>query len=337
MPKTKVNAQFLSLNYKTWEGWGRHQQLLQEHLEFAKDSPYKLVLANPYEMVKSPGDKIIYMSTFEADKLPDQFIGPANDALAVIVPDTWVKNVFINSGVKVPIYIMPEGITDNTVWQPDRPPFTFLHFDFTSQANRKGGDLVLEAFVNLFSNMPGKVRLILKGRDHQTPFIRKYTNVEYIFQNYTQQQMDILWSQTHCFVFPSRGEGFGLPPLEAMGHGIPTIVTKGSAMETFSWWGIPLSTKGKVPATYDHYTGFGQWDLPDVTRLTELMLMVFQNYQREKQNAELNSNIVYEHYQFDHLAPQLAELVNAIVSEDSKSTTPPIIVDPSGLGEVTTN
>ena len=334
MPKTEVNAQFLSLNYKTYEGWGRHQQLLEEHLEFAKDSSYKLILANPYNITKSPGDKLIYMATFEADKLPDEYITPANDALAIIVPDIWVKNVFINSGVNRPIYIMPEGVTDHTVWYPDQPPFTFLHFDFTSYANRKGGDMVLNAFIFLFGNN-SKVKLILKGRDHHVATPKRYNNVEYIFENYSQNQMDDLWRKTHCFVFPSRGEGFGLPPLESMAHGIPTIITKGSAMETFSWWGLPLHSTGKIQAVYDGFHGYGKWDQPDEKELRDLMLYVYQNYEREKKNAEFNSAIVWDQYRFDNIAPKLAELINEIVSEDIKSATPPIIVDSEASNEAT--
>lgn len=321
--KTKVNAQFKTLNYKPYEGWGRHQQLIEERCEFLKDSQYKVILANPYNISIDPDDKVIFMSTFEADRLPNEFIEPANQALAVIVPDIWVKNVFIESGVTVPVYIMPEGITDHTIWNPEERPFTFLHFDFTSFANRKGGDLVLEAFLSEFGNLQDRAKLILKGRSHYFPPQHKYNNVEYIFENYSQKQMDDLWKRTNCFVFPSRGEGFGLPPLEAMGHGIPTIMTKGSAMETASWWGIPLSVTKKVPAKYDGLTGYGHWDLPDISQLKSLMKMVFNNYQREKQNAVFNSEIVWQQYNFDKIASKLSDLINAIVEEDSKDTTPP--------------
>lgn len=331
--KTKVNTQFLTLNYKTYEGWGRHQQLLQDNLEFVHDSPYKLVLANPYEINKDSADKIIFISTFEADRLPQEFIDPANKALAIIVPNIWVKNVFISSGVKVPVYVMPEGITDNTVYHPDLPPFTFLHFDFTSQGDRKGGQLVLQTFLELFANVQNRVKLIIKGREHQITHPPTHPNVEYIFQNYTQNQMDDLWRRTHCFVFPSKGEGFGLPPLEAMGHGIPTILTKGSAMETFSYWGIPLPVAKKIPAVYDHYTNVGQWDQPDVPRLRELMLYVYQNYEKEKRNAEFNSAIIWQQYNFANIAPKLADLINQIVIQDIKDTTPINIVNSGASGE----
>jgi hypothetical protein len=317
--KNKVNAQFLTLNYKPYEGWGRHQQLIQEHIDFLPDSSYKLVLSNPYDIPKKPTDKIIFMSTFEADRLPQQFIGPANEATAIIVPDTWVKEVFINSGVRVPVYVMPEGITDNTVWHPDQPPFTFLHFDFTSEHDRKGGKLVLSTFISLFGNMQNKAKLIIKGRDHHVVLPQRYPNVEYIFQNYTQSQMDDLWQRTHCFVFPSKGEGFGLPPLEAMGHGIPTIVTSGSAMKTFSYYGIPLGVTKKIPAQYEHYTGYGKWDMPDVKELGYLMQFVYDNYSKEKTNAEFNSHIIWQNYNFANIAPKLAELINAIVEEDGKT------------------
>jgi len=334
MEKIKVNAQFLSLNYKSFEGWGRHRELIESQLQFMNESPYKLVLANPYKIDLKPGEKVIYMSTFEADKLPDEFIGPANKAVAIIVPDIWVKNVFINSGVTVPIYIIPEGVTDNTVWHPEPKPFTFLHFDATSYANRKGGDMVLDAFISVFGNMQDKVKLIMKGRNHHVASPKKYNNVEYIFEDYNQAQMDDLWKKTNCFVFPSRGEGFGLPPLEAMAHGIPTIVTRGSAMETFSYYAIPLNVIGKITATYDGYTNFGKWDKPDSLKLRELMLMVYQNYEKEKRNAEFNSSIIWQDYNFSNIAPKLAELINAIISEDSKSSISSEIINSTTSSEV---
>jgi glycosyltransferase involved in cell wall biosynthesis len=325
--KIKVNCQFLTLNYKEYEGWGRHRDLIEKYLFFDHDNKIKLVLANPYGMKKKPDEEFIYMSTFEADKLPFEYVGPLNEALAVIVPDEWVKKVYIDSGVTVPIYVVSEGVTDNTIYTPDTKPFTFLHFDFTSFANRKGGDLVLDAFINIFVNMQNKVKLILKGRDHRIPLSHTYSNVEYIFQNYTEQQMNELWQRTNCFVFPSRGEGFGLPPLESMAHGIPTILTNGSAMASFANYGLPLSIMGKRAATYEHLTGYGKWDQPDTDELRKIMLYVYHNYEQEKQRAVENAKNVWEKYNFEKIAPQLAETINKIVAEVN-------IVNPGVSGEV---
>lgn len=314
--RNQVNAQFLTLNYKPYEGWGRHQQLVEDHLTFIKDSLYKVVLANPYQFPQEKEAKVIYMATFEADRLPLEFIEPANNALAIIVPDEWVKEVFIKSGITVPIYVVPEGVTNNTIYEPDHHPFTFLHFDYTSDHQRKGGDLVVEAFMSLFVNMPRKVRLILKGRDHRIPISRLYNNIEYIFQNYSQSQMDNLWSQTNCFVFPSRGEGFGLPPLEAITHGIPTIVTHGSAMQQFSHYGMQLAVNKKIPAHYDSYHNYGLWDEPDIAQLKELMLYTYEHYFEMKRRAVTNAALAWKEYNFERVAEKLATTINEIVAKD---------------------
>ena len=43
-------------------------------------------------------------------------------------------------------------------------------------------------------------------------------------------QLRALYEQAACFVYPSTYEGFGLPPLEAMTCGCPTLVAKAAAL-----------------------------------------------------------------------------------------------------------
>jgi len=47
----------------------------------------------------------------------------------------------------------------------------------------------------------------------------------------------LLYQATDLFVYPSKGEGFGIPPLEAGAMGIPTICSNTTAMEEFSFFG----------------------------------------------------------------------------------------------------
>ena len=316
MEKEFINGELVSLNYYPWEGWGRHLKLIQDHIDFEKRSPYKIVLSNPYAINPKPGEKLIFLSTVETDTVDKAFVDAANEGIAVITPANWVKEVFSKSGIRVPIFVVPEGITNNTVYYPDTNPFTFLHFDATSEANRKGGDLVSQAFITAFGNMQNKVHLIMKGRNHQIPLVNKYNNIEYIFSNYTDKQMEYLWEKTNCFVFPSRGEGFGLPPLEAMAKGIPTILTNGSALQTFAEYGIPLRVSGKCNSVYNGSAGMGQWEKPDLEHLIELMQMVYENYNREKERAIVNAKVIWDKYDFSKVAPTLASTINSIIKDD---------------------
>jgi glycosyltransferase involved in cell wall biosynthesis len=46
----------------------------------------------------------------------------------------------------------------------------------------------------------------------------------------SDEELPHFYAQAKLFVFPSFYEGFGLPPLEAMGSGCPTIVARSGAM-----------------------------------------------------------------------------------------------------------
>lgn len=321
--KIPVNAEFISLNYFPYEGWGRHRKLVEDHIEFKKRSSTKVILANPYAYNIKPGENVIFLSTYEANRLPKRFVECANKAKGLIVPAEWVRKVYQQSGVKSDIFVVPEGVTDNTIYNPTGQKFTFLHFDATSHANRKGGDLVLEAFVSVFGNNK-KVQLIMKGRNHQPPFIPlKVPNVKYIFENYTDEQMKELMKETHCFVFPSRGEGFGLPPLEAMAHGIPTILTYGSAMSDFATLGIPLAVSHKVPAVYDREENPGEWEEPSLEILKTLMKHVYEQYEDEKRTALEMSKIVWDRYNFENVAPLLVETIEKIAKNQTEAVQCP--------------
>lgn len=50
----------------------------------------------------------------------------------------------------------------------------------------------------------------------------------------SQDRLNILYAQTDVFLFPSLGEGFGIPVIEAASHGVPCVVTDGSALAELS-------------------------------------------------------------------------------------------------------
>jgi glycosyltransferase involved in cell wall biosynthesis len=59
----------------------------------------------------------------------------------------------------------------------------------------------------------------------------------FFLEDITNADLRLLYQATELFVYPSKGEGFGIPPLEAGALGVPTICSNTTAMEDFSFFG----------------------------------------------------------------------------------------------------
>lgn len=95
---------------------------------------------------------------------------------------------------------------------------------------------LIEAYVKLDTSMP----LVIVGKKgwlwtdeigrlqsvYSKFFLEKIKFLEYI----SRSDLTYLYQGACCFVFPSLYEGFGLPPLEAMALGCPTVVSNVSSL-----------------------------------------------------------------------------------------------------------
>lgn len=312
--KIAADCQLVTLNYFPYEGYGRVKDLFTKYIAFKDNHPIKFVLGYPHYVALKPKEKLIFYTMFEASRIPEEWVLPANMATALIVPSQFSKEAFEKAGVKTPIYIVCLGTDEFELYEPTGRPFTFLHYDYTSYAHRKGSDIILDVFVGLFGNMKDKVRLIMKGRKHQESREFQLTeiqapNIEYIYSNCNRNILNDYLAQTHCFLFPSRGEGFGFPALEAIGHGIPTILTNAHSLADFSDLGMPLGITGKAFAKYDGYHGYGNWVEPDRDQLRILMWEVYQYYAEKKADAVRNRLKAIDRYDFTQIAPVLVETI----------------------------
>ena len=59
----------------------------------------------------------------------------------------------------------------------------------------------------------------------------------FFLENISNADLRLLYQATDLFIYPSKGEGFGIPPLEAGALCIPTICSNTTAMEEFSFFG----------------------------------------------------------------------------------------------------
>lgn len=245
--------------------------------------------------------------------VPREWVTPLNTQLDRLwVPSQFVADSFIRSGVKAEqIKVIPNGV-DTKIYHPegsllelkDARSFRFLFVGGTIQ--RKGIDILLEAYCQTFS-AKDDVTLIIKGFG-QKGIYSTFSNqnsikdimadpnlpdVLYLSDDFSDQEMASLYRSCHCYVHPYRGEGFGMPILEAMACGLPVIVPDaGPCLDfcdpEFAWF-VPSLIQfessryvgGIGMAAYDPF-----WNEVDIRQLKKTMHQLFQNQDQLKLAGE---------------------------------------------------
>lgn len=217
---------------------------------------------------------------FENTKLPAGWTEKLNNCTGVIAPSQFVKELYISNGVKVPVLKYLHGVNQEYFhWmdRPERDTYTFIDFA-APLSTRKGAELVYKAFAMAFpKNTHKDVRLILKTTE---PFWLwgglDDKRVRLIKHSLDSTEMLRLLFDADCMVFPTHGEGFGLPPLQAMATGLPTLVTNWSGCQEYA------DKKYCLPLDYTlvespHWKTGGQWADVKTDDLVDKMRWCYNN------------------------------------------------------------
>jgi len=100
---------------------------------------------------------------------------------------------------------------------------------------RKNLNIVIESFQSI--ELDGVKLVIVGGKDKLFKFLDLKSNIsekfhdKVVFTGYlTDFELISLYSSATAFIFPSVYEGFGIPPLEAMSLGCPSIVSNSTSL-----------------------------------------------------------------------------------------------------------
>lgn len=136
------------------------------------------------------------------------------------------------------ILVTGEGMTRRFSPSPNaavNPPHARFLLYVGSAYPHKGLDFLVDAWEEIEMRNPD-MRLKIAGEEDafmrrvkQDVHKRGLTRVEFL-GFVPDEQLKALYSEAAAFVFPSRCEGFGLPPLEAMQAGCPVVASRASAL-----------------------------------------------------------------------------------------------------------
>ncbi len=77
-------------------------------------------------------------------------------------------------------------------------------------------------------------------------FQKTYPNQVHWLKNLTEEDLIKIYQGAEIFVYPSKAEGFGIPPIEAAALGINTLCASNTAMQDFSFFGSNLYNDSKI-------------------------------------------------------------------------------------------
>lgn len=215
----------------------------------------------------------IAITMFESTVLPEGWADALNACDAVIVPATFLVDIFKKAGVTVPIHVVPLGISAEFMRYTPRvtsEPFVFITIG--DRGIRKGWMDACTAFVRAFGDS-SDVKLIIKARN-PLPFGIDNPNIEVIARDMSNAELAELYAQAHVMAFPTHGEGYGFPPREFVATGGLALVTSwgGTAHEIESWaMQIPHTMETAWLGEEKWYGKLGEWARPDVDVLAHQM------------------------------------------------------------------
>lgn len=297
--------------------------------------------------------KLAVIQPWEFGSLPKDWVTASANVDMFWVPSNYVRQVYLESGVPAEkVHVVPNGI-DTKVFHPQVKPlplatkkkFKFLFVGGT--IHRKGPDALLKAYCESFT-ATDDVCLVIKdfgsgsvyaGQtiEQQIREFQKQLNapeILYLTNELPERDLPGLYKACDCLVHPYRGEGFGLPVLEAMACGLPVIVTAGGATDDF----VPAEIGYRIPSTRQVFgreisgmplVGDGWLLEPDVDALKKLICHVVEHGDEARAKGKSGSEFVRENFTWNHTATRVAELAQkcqcaagSLPAEETQKTAP---------------
>ena len=296
---------------------------------FDKDCP-QVVYGQGDVFRKNNGKYKIGFTMLETTGIPDEWVRQCNMMDEVWVPSTFNVETFRNSGVTRPIHVIPLGIDPN-YYNPHIKSYK-SHWKYTflsvfEWGERKAPEVLLKAYSNAFTDKDNVV-LICKvinndgGLDVKAEVeklgLNKPGSPEIIFlynTKFADNDMPTLYRSADCFVISTRGEGWGMPILEAMACGLPTIATNWSSQVDFfnETNGYPVKVKQLIDAKAKcpYYEGY-QWADPDEEHLMSLMRYVYEHQDEAKAKGMRASEEVLSKWTWENAAKKIISRLDEI-------------------------
>ena len=256
---------------------------------------------------------------FESDRIPEIILPTLQNADRVWVPSDWGYRILMQHGLDPKrCSVVQEGVDTNLyhAWYPreSRDQIRFLSVGKYEQ--RKSITETIQAWAQAFGADPS-VHLTIKtdhfvDQDLKQRQIRQQlndlalTNVTVFWGAATQEFLIRLYQESDVFVLPTKGEGWGLPLIEAAASGLPIITTEWGAHTQFldrCRSSCIFVKHDLVPIQCPEYQRFypqagdwGQWAQPRIDSIAQALVTARDQIQVLRPQAQINAGVLRQEF-----------------------------------------
>lgn len=253
------------------------------------------------------GQRRVIFTMWETNTLPRKFSDHLSQYETVLVPCEHNRELF--SPYHDDVRVVQLGV-DTEFWVPSgkgRKPGQIRFLAGGSHWTRKGLDAVVKAFLEL---NPSGVQLIIKTIPDVIGVVPQITDPRItVIQEYlTLEQERDLYRSADLFIAASRGEGWGMMPLQAICAGIPTLLSDTSGHREFLHLASRTVTTTPRPVNDPPFYTKGLWDEPDHQSLIDGMTWFLDSRKQARADMAVLSSLAHE-FSWANSAGQLIRAV----------------------------
>ena len=278
-----------------------------------------------------PYPSVLY-SVWESTDYPQWFVDRLKYFDQLWVPSQWQKDWSVAQGIPEEfIRVVPEGV-DPEIFKPathirgfrQKGEFHFLHVG--QWQPRKSTLEICQSFLKAFpARIYKNVRLYLSCDTLFPSDDYKSTEERLIGNGITDSRIIPVHFEdkdgyvrrlqaADCFVSCARAEGWGLPIIEAMACGVPTIVADWSGSTEYAGDALKVRVLShrKPAGIYGNWDVPGVWGEPDYDHLVEVMRDAYDNHAAHKEKALATSEMIRTKFSWAASAKTAFDTLQAI-------------------------
>lgn len=248
------------------------------------------------------GKKNFGYSTWETDRIPEHWVEQINKMfIKQIVPSEYNKEAYINSGVTIPVEVVPHcfdwkafaeaeplelgsdlddkfKILSVFQWIERKNPIGLLKAYYTGFYGNEDVVLIIKSYgMNTSKQEQERLAYYIQAIKKELQLDpEKCPKVLFIGDLFSREQMLSLYAACDCFALPSKSEGFGMPYAEACASGMVIVAPDFGGQRDFLLGEFSILTEAQpTPVAHMHfpyYTGLMTWCEPDLIDFRNGML-----------------------------------------------------------------